>query len=226
MRFAVRFRRRVAGICVVGAWCAFPSAPFAEDPPPPAPDNPADQVWFTTFSDVNVPPPLLKLTLTYGGSCVGQTWAFYCADWLPPDDEGPGLIEQWVQVSPEWTFDALTNQIEWVDTDPWNGGPLGSGAIRCYMAGRRDDADSDGLADADEALIYDTNPFLDDDWDHDGLGDAQEILVWGTDPKRADTDQDEVDDGMEVTQGRNPLVAGATADTDALLALTIFTPGS
>ena len=56
------------------------------------------------------------------------------------------------------------------------------------------------------------------DTDGDGLKDWEEVL-WKTDINKTDTDGDATDDGVEITAGRNPLVAGmvkGTAYTDVL----------
>jgi hypothetical protein len=45
------------------------------------------------------------------------------------------------------------------------------------------------------------------DMDGDGLPDLAEADVYGTDPLNADSDGDGVDDGMELANGTNPLVA-------------------
>lgn len=49
------------------------------------------------------------------------------------------------------------------------------------------------------------------DRDHDGLSNCLERKVLGTSPRRADTDRDGMDDGLEVRNGTDPL----NADTDA-----------
>ncbi|PCI30272.1 hypothetical protein COB55_00635 [Candidatus Wolfebacteria bacterium] len=45
------------------------------------------------------------------------------------------------------------------------------------------------------------------DQDNDGLKDWEETL-WGSDPNKPDTDFDGTNDGDEVAQGRNPVIAG------------------
>jgi hypothetical protein len=72
------------------------------------------------------------------------------------------------------------------------------------------DEDGDGLTDADEVLVYGTDP-CNADTDGDGLSDSEEILLVGTDPLNADTDGDGLSDGEEVLLiGTDPL----NADTD------------
>lgn len=70
------------------------------------------------------------------------------------------------------------------------------------------DADSDGLTNAQEALIG-TNP-LDSDSDDDGLLDGAEVNGSLTNPLDADSDNDGLSDGAEVGVGTNP----NNADTD------------
>jgi hypothetical protein len=55
------------------------------------------------------------------------------------------------------------------------------------------------------------------DSDNDGLKDWEEQL-WKTDPENPDTDGDATQDGLEIKQGRNPLVAGQNdkLDTDTI----------
>ena len=51
------------------------------------------------------------------------------------------------------------------------------------------------------------------DSDNDGLKDWEEQL-WKTDPYNSDTDGDGTPDGLEIKQGRNPLVAGPNDKLD------------
>jgi hypothetical protein len=66
------------------------------------------------------------------------------------------------------------------------------------------DEDGDGLTDADEAFIHETNP-CDPDSDGDGLSDGAEVNTHGTDPNNPDTDGDGFSDGVEVGAGTDPL---------------------
>ncbi|MDD3276226.1 MAG: lectin-like protein [Kiritimatiellales bacterium] len=80
---------------------------------------------------------------------------------------------------------------------------------------RTTDLDKDGLSDADEVLIYGTNP-LSADTDGDGLSDDAELMD-GTDPAERDTDHDGVDDGTEREQAlTDPLVADFGQRTDVV----------
>jgi hypothetical protein len=64
------------------------------------------------------------------------------------------------------------------------------------------DADSDGLTDAEEALLG-TNPLL-ADTDNDALGDYEEVNIYKTNPLNPDTDGDTYLDGAEVKAGFDP----------------------
>lgn len=72
--------------------------------------------------------------------------------------------------------------------------------------GRPNDADSDGILDADEKA-QGLNP-VEYDTDGDGLSDKAEIEQYKTDPKKADTDGDTFWDGNELLNGYNPLGPG------------------
>lgn len=72
--------------------------------------------------------------------------------------------------------------------------------------GLPDDADSDGILDAEEKTKG-LNP-ADSDTDGDGLSDKLEIEQYKTDPKKADTDGDTFWDGIELMKGYNPLGPG------------------
>lgn len=75
------------------------------------------------------------------------------------------------------------------------------------------DSDSDGLEDADEALLG-TDP-LDFDTDNDLLGDRTEVdSLVGLDPLDADTDDDGLLDGDEDSDGDGALGAGETDPAD------------
>ena len=65
-----------------------------------------------------------------------------------------------------------------------------------------EDADGDGLSNADE-MKKGTNP-LKDDTDGDGLTDAEEINQYKTDPLKEDTDEDTLLDGSEIKLGFDP----------------------
>ena len=75
------------------------------------------------------------------------------------------------------------------------------------------DDDGDGLTTLQEQLAG-TDPFT-SDTDQDGLNDFLEVNTWSTDPLNRDTDDDDLDDGWEVSYGLNPLqIADGTQDPD------------
>lgn len=87
------------------------------------------------------------------------------------------------------------------------------------------DTDSDGLSDGDEVLIYSTDP---DNRDTDGdvLNDFDEIESHRTDPRRSDTDGDGASDGLEITQGSDPLISNPPPDEPAEPPAATLTPTS
>jgi hypothetical protein len=64
------------------------------------------------------------------------------------------------------------------------------------------DRDYDGLCDVDELRIG--TDATSGDSDGDGLSDADEYMLYGTNPNVADTDGDGFDDGVELAAGRDP----------------------
>jgi hypothetical protein len=72
------------------------------------------------------------------------------------------------------------------------------------------DYDQDGLSDWKETHVYNTD-LARADTDNDGLLDGAEISR-GTDPTNPDTDGDGLLDGAEVARGTNPLVADTDGD--------------
>src|SRR3989338_7226449 len=72
------------------------------------------------------------------------------------------------------------------------------------------DSDADGLFDIDEKKLG-TNPKK-ADTDNDGLNDYEEVNVYGTDPLNPDTDKDGIKDGDEVKCGKNPKGEGRIKD--------------
>ena len=66
-----------------------------------------------------------------------------------------------------------------------------------------DDLDGDGLSDTDEQT-YGADPF-DADSDDDGLEDGIEVHAHGTNPNAADSDGDSYSDPYELEHGADPL---------------------
>ena len=69
------------------------------------------------------------------------------------------------------------------------------------------DSDNDGLTDADETNIYNTDP-NDADTDDDGISDGIEVNIANSDPTNPDTDGDNIFDGTEYG------IVNPTSDTD------------
>ena len=98
-------------------------------------------------------------------------------------------------VAEEWQY-AITNistvgssSYIWEDTDT-------NLTQRMYAAGNMDvDSDGDGIPDAREKYIFNTDPDL-ADTDGDGVNDGIEVAN-GTDPLQADSDGDGLHDGIE-----------------------------
>ncbi|NND54027.1 MAG: hypothetical protein HKN56_03525 [Gammaproteobacteria bacterium] len=75
------------------------------------------------------------------------------------------------------------------------------------------DADSDGLSNLDE-FLNGTGLFVPDS-DADGVTDGDEVNLYGSDPLDTDSDDDQMPDGYEVSNGLNPANADdADADLD------------
>ena len=65
------------------------------------------------------------------------------------------------------------------------------------------DADHDGLTDAEETEIYNTEP-NEPDTDGDGLNDYAEVFVHMTNPREKDSDGDGFQDRYEIETGKSP----------------------
>jgi hypothetical protein len=75
-----------------------------------------------------------------------------------------------------------------------------------------DDADSDGLTNAQESTLG-TNP-LSGDTDHDGISDWEEVNTTLTNPLKADSDGDGMTDSQEIIAGTNGLDAKSVFRTN------------
>lgn len=74
------------------------------------------------------------------------------------------------------------------------------------LFGEAVDTDKDGLDDVREQELG-TSVVL-TDTDNDDLNDADEVIIWKTDPLNPDTDGDSYKDGEEIRNGYNPLGPG------------------
>ncbi|MEI6166094.1 MAG: hypothetical protein WCS52_02765 [bacterium] len=76
------------------------------------------------------------------------------------------------------------------------------------------------LTNPDARLCFYQAGNADLDTDQDGLADARETLIYQTDPQSPDSDSDGVPDGAEISRGTDPLSGGSSvimlyADSDA-----------
>lgn len=74
------------------------------------------------------------------------------------------------------------------------------------LFGEAVDTDQDGLDDVRERELG--TSLINSDTDGDGLNDADEVIIWKTDPLNPDTDNDTYKDGEEVRNGYDPLGPG------------------
>jgi len=77
------------------------------------------------------------------------------------------------------------------------------------------DSDGDSLLDGAEVLEHGCDP-LERDTDGDVLSDYDEVMTYGTRCDEADTDGDGIPDGVEVTQGSDPLVGTTVTPTPSV----------
>lgn len=131
--------------------------------------------------------------------------------WLPlPTVSGWSYTVQYTDTltPPAWrTLTHLLGAGRWIELLD----PLPSPATRFYRAALGLDTDHDGLTDAEEVHIHETDPNVADS-DQDELSDGDEIEVHGTDPLCADTDGDGLTDGQEVNGNTSPTLEDTDAD--------------
>jgi len=93
-----------------------------------------------------------------------------------------------------------------VSIDPVSGSISAAAVAPIATSDDGKDSDGDGLTDAVETAVHNTDP-NNPDSDYDGLKDGAEISKYGTNPLNPDTDGGGVTDGHEVNDdGTNPLV--------------------
>jgi hypothetical protein len=139
----------------------------------------------------------------HGNMIVVATWGGVCIYENRGGDLGQNGLPDWW----EMTYFETTNVDATADEDSDGVSNLGE-----YQAGTNplldNDQDMDGLRDADEILIYNSSPNLTDS-DYDGISDLEEVTVgvdgYTTRPDKWDTDDDAMDDGIEIDIGRNPV---------------------
>lgn len=114
------------------------------------------------------------------------------------------LLEQSATVEPEVTQPTTEPVVESVEPVT-NTAAIDMGNDR-ILFGEAVDTDKDGLDDVREKELG-TSVVL-TDTDNDGLSDADEVIIWKTNPLNPDTDNDSYKDGEEVRNGYNPLGPG------------------
>lgn len=77
------------------------------------------------------------------------------------------------------------------------------------------DTDGDGLLDGEEVLEHGCDP-LERDTDGDALNDFDEVMTYGTRCDIADTDGDGIPDAVEVAQGTDPLTGTTVTPTPSI----------
>jgi hypothetical protein len=116
--------------------------------------------------------------------------------------------------------DGLPNELEInLGLDPTKMDSDGNG-----IADGDEDQDGDGLINAEELAL---GTALDSaDSDGDGLSDYEEVKQYQTDPLAVDSDNDGVDDGLEVNTNNNPNDASGDIDLGAWVTGLTVTPES
>jgi hypothetical protein len=111
--------------------------------------------------------------------------------------------------APDTTLDAPRLDLDnlgnaYVVWREWNNVNATGRIVTRYFSTDATDTDGDGLTDAEELSVYETDPAAPDS-DNDGLSDGDEVKVYATNPNVADTDGDTFSDGAEITAGTDPL---------------------
>jgi hypothetical protein len=161
----------------------------------------------------------VTLKLDYPVAMMNEAWDVFSYD----ADKGTynGFSSGW-DLAPALLLTG-TFQVVWSDVGQNGRLPVAEVTNRFYAAGSVfADQDIDGLSDARELFLYQTDPG-DPDTDQDQLPDFDEQINHGADPNNPDSDGDLVGDGTEVAQGRNPF-ANAISDTAGILNLVVHTP--
>lgn len=132
------------------------------------------------------------------------------------DTDGDGVPDSYERdngmdiENPDTDGDGLNDGFEilYASTDPLKASTMENGILDSEL-----DIDEDGLSNAEEYL-QGTAP-LSADTDDDGLMDGEELTVYHTDPLNPDTDGDGIRDGDEILIGINPLDAETFGYPDA-----------
>ena len=124
-----------------------------------------------------------------------------------PDGDGDGLSDEYEdkigtdKTKPDTDGDGVDDYTEilYLSTDP-----LAVDTDTNGVSDGDEDADNDGLTNAEEQKIG-TSPVL-SDTDFDGIDDGEEVFL-GLDPLNSDTDGDGAKDGYELEKGADPTLA-------------------
>ena len=178
------------------------------------PDSPVDDVAMMLMIDVNTGrAKQISFVPTFKDGierpAIVGTWGGYNSGRLIPVPKNAMSVEKFTELLfGAFMGDAMMMEEEVVETD---GDVMMKEKDGDAMVKEGDlftadsvDSDDDGLMDADELFMYETDP-QDADSDGDGLTDYEEVMVWKTDPNMEDTDGDTFLDGAEVENGYNPL---------------------
>lgn len=162
-------------------------------------------------------PEDLADTFSFSTSKIVKDITLY-AIWYPTvDSDGDGIIddiEKYLGLDSENTDsdnDGVSDYLEVVVLE-WN--PLSSDSDNNGVSDGDEDPDNDGLINRDENA-YGTNPLL-MDTDDDGLNDQVEVKTYGTNALEKDTDGDGVSDAKEIELGTDPLTAEQTFTVNAV----------
>ena len=104
--------------------------------------------------------------------------------------------------------DGLTDyeELNWLNYNPLAQDTDGNG-----IPDGDEDPDGDMLLNIEEANLG--TSFIMIDTDHDTISDYDEVKIFKTNPLKADTDEDGVDDGVEIALGTDPLIAETSFPT-------------
>ncbi len=176
------------------------------------------------------PPIALEVITGIGGLTAGTDWTIYGTfgagvrlrfmdnqEGYMNDPGGDTLGNLWVSAhlgyhrldGNQFGFDAAVGY-EWSLIRPLQVGVF----VRGVLAVAGDNSGVDGMISVGVSASFELLGEVDSlDSDHDSLSDEREINRWGTQPTNPDTDDDELEDGVEVRTDTNPLVADTDGDT-------------
>lgn len=128
------------------------------------------------------------------------------------------MVPVYAYLYADYDGDGVRNRTDKCRTTP-------AGAVVDAIGCSQGDDDGDGLANVYEATIYGTDPSR-ADTDGDGISDSAELAYWGASWSAdadgdglsnlidADSDNDRIPDGWEISNGLNPSANDSALDTD------------